>query len=178
MFLFIPWLSRMTSEISHGSLLTARFRTRLLKSHGKQGRLQGFDWGGGGQNIMWAHTHHEREARSPLRPWSRARLRALNMLEALRVLNALLCYLRLIFNHSDTKNIVDQNRGGGGCMPSAPPSKSATGIFVWNEVGRGCLVAIMRLHLYISQRPMKTFYEKQKQNSSFEHSHCLVVPRC
>ena len=30
MFLFIPCLSRMTSEISHGSLLTARFRTRLL----------------------------------------------------------------------------------------------------------------------------------------------------
>ena len=30
MFLFIPCLSRMTPEISHGSLLTARFRTRLL----------------------------------------------------------------------------------------------------------------------------------------------------
>ena len=30
MLLFIPCLSRMTSEISHGSLLTARFRTRLL----------------------------------------------------------------------------------------------------------------------------------------------------
>ena len=30
MFLFILCLSRMTSEISHGSLLTARFRTRLL----------------------------------------------------------------------------------------------------------------------------------------------------
>ena len=33
MFLFIPCLSRMTSEISHGSLLTARFRTRLLSLH-------------------------------------------------------------------------------------------------------------------------------------------------
>ena len=32
MFLFIPCLSRITSEISHGSLLTARFRTRLLMS--------------------------------------------------------------------------------------------------------------------------------------------------
>ena len=31
MLLFIPCLSRMTSEISHGSLLTARFRTRLLR---------------------------------------------------------------------------------------------------------------------------------------------------
>ena len=29
MFLFIPCLSQMTSEISHGSLLTARYRTRL-----------------------------------------------------------------------------------------------------------------------------------------------------
>ena len=28
--LFIPCVSRMTSEISHDSLLTARFRTRLL----------------------------------------------------------------------------------------------------------------------------------------------------
>ena len=31
MFLFIPCLSRMTSKISHGSLRTARFRTRLFK---------------------------------------------------------------------------------------------------------------------------------------------------
>ena len=31
MFLFIPCLSRLTSEISHGSLLTARFRTRLFR---------------------------------------------------------------------------------------------------------------------------------------------------
>ena len=30
MFLFIPCLSQMTSEISHGSLLTTRPRTRLL----------------------------------------------------------------------------------------------------------------------------------------------------
>ena len=28
--MFIPCLSRMTSEILHGSLLTVRFRTRLL----------------------------------------------------------------------------------------------------------------------------------------------------
>ena len=32
MLLFIPCLSRMTSEISHGSLFTARFRTHLLCS--------------------------------------------------------------------------------------------------------------------------------------------------
>ena len=30
MFLFIPCFSLMTSEISHGALLTARYRTRLL----------------------------------------------------------------------------------------------------------------------------------------------------
>ena len=30
MILLIPCLSLMTSEISHGALLTARFRTRLL----------------------------------------------------------------------------------------------------------------------------------------------------
>ena len=29
-YFFIPCLSQMTSEISHGSLLTARYRTRLL----------------------------------------------------------------------------------------------------------------------------------------------------
>ena len=42
-----------------------------------QGRIQDFHGGGGGgQNIMFAHPHHERESRSPLRAWS-ARLRAL-----------------------------------------------------------------------------------------------------
>ena len=39
MFLFIPCLSRMTSEISHGSLLTARFRTRLLIHQHRLGYL-------------------------------------------------------------------------------------------------------------------------------------------
>ena len=38
MFLFIPCLSRMTSEISHGSLLTVRFRTRLLPYDGNWSR--------------------------------------------------------------------------------------------------------------------------------------------
>ena len=35
MFLCTPCSSRMTSEISHGSLLTARFRTRLLSVSNK-----------------------------------------------------------------------------------------------------------------------------------------------
>ena len=39
---------------------------------------------------MCMHTHHEREELSPLRPGSRARLRAL---EALGVFDALLCYV-------------------------------------------------------------------------------------
>ena len=54
----------------------------------------------GVKKMMCAHAHHEREARGPLRPGSSARLRAL---EALRVFYALLCYLSLIFKHSDTK---------------------------------------------------------------------------
>ena len=33
MFLLIPCLSLMTSEISHGSLLTARFRTRFILTY-------------------------------------------------------------------------------------------------------------------------------------------------
>ena len=49
---------------------------------------------------MCTHTHHEREARSPLRPGSRSRLRAL---EAREVFYALSCYLNPIFKHSDTK---------------------------------------------------------------------------
>ena len=44
MFLFILCLSHMTSELSHGSLLTVRFRTRLLK-----------------KNILWA---------SYMQPWT------------------------------------------------------------------------------------------------------------
>ena len=56
--------------------------------------------GGGAKAYKCAlHAHHEREARSPLRPGSRARLKAL---EALGVFDALLCYLILIFKHSDT----------------------------------------------------------------------------
>ena len=49
---------------------------------------------------MCMHAHPKREARSPLRPGSRAHLRAL---EALGVFDALSCYLSLIFKHSDTK---------------------------------------------------------------------------
>ena len=52
------------------------------------------------------HAHHEREARSTLQSGSRARLRAL---EALRVFDALSCYLSLIFNHSDRKWDLKKN---------------------------------------------------------------------
>ena len=59
-----------------------------------------------------------------LRLGSRASFRAM---EALRVLDALSCYLSLIFKHSDTKwdtkNIVDQILGGG--VPDAPPLNPA-----------------------------------------------------
>ena len=58
-----------------------------------------FFWGGA-QKIMWQHANHKLKAQSPLRPGSRAHLRAL---EALWVFNALLCYPSLIFKHSDTK---------------------------------------------------------------------------
>ena len=70
---------------------------------------------------MHVHTHYERETRGPLRPGSRAHLRAL---EALWVFYALSCYLSLSLKHSDTKwdinNIVDQSLGEG-CTPVAPP---------------------------------------------------------
>ena len=59
-------------------------RTFLQEVSDVQGWIQDFDLGGGGGEVaqnMRAHTHHEREALSPLRPGSRVRLRAL---EALR----------------------------------------------------------------------------------------------
>ena len=60
-----------------------------------------FHWGGGGaQKIMYMHAHLECEAQSPLQPGSRALKWAL---EALGGLDALSCYLSLIFKHSDTK---------------------------------------------------------------------------
>ena len=51
-----------------------------------------FQLGGGGGKILWAHTS---QARSPLWPGFRARLRAL---EALGVCGALSCYLSLILS--------------------------------------------------------------------------------
>ena len=67
-----------------------------------QGRIQDFYfvlyffiyWGGGGAKDYVRDAQHEREARSPLRPGSRARLRAL---EALEIFGALSCYLSVIF---------------------------------------------------------------------------------
>ena len=67
-----------------------------------QGRIHDFHGGGGGgaKKIMCVHAHHEREPRSPLRPGSRACLRAL---ETLGFFNALSYYLSLTFKHSHTK---------------------------------------------------------------------------
>ena len=89
--------------------------------------------GGGAQTIMCAHALHKREAWSPLRPGSRARLRALG---APGGFDALSCYLSLIFKQSDTKwdkknpHIVDQILRGN----RRAPSKSATDnvLIIWN----------------------------------------------
>ena len=94
-----------------------------------QGRIQDFHLGEGAQKIMSGHAHHEREARSSLRPGSRARLRAL---EPLGGFDALLCYMSQIFKHSDTKwdlkNTVSNFRGARLLPPAPPPpSNSATG---------------------------------------------------
>ena len=86
-----------------------------------QGRIQDFHLGEE-QQIMCAHAHHERKARSPLRPGSRTRLRAL---EALGTFDALSCYLSLIFKHSDTKwdkkTHSRSNLRGGARPPLDPP---------------------------------------------------------
>ena len=62
-----------------------------------------FDCGGRGKRcaaVMCVLTNHKREERSPLGPGFRACLRAV---EAVRVFDALSCYLSLTFKHSDTK---------------------------------------------------------------------------
>ena len=73
----------------------------LLKDQWCHGRIQDVFSGGGAQQIMCAHAHHEREARCPLQPY------------------AVLYYLSLILKHYDTKwgekNILNTDlRGGGG----------------------------------------------------------------
>ena len=82
--------------------------------------------GGGAQKIMSTHAHHELEPQSILQLGSRAH--DLRALEALRVFDALSCYLSLIFKHShtkwDEKNIVDKILGGH--APVVPRSKYAT----------------------------------------------------
>ena len=57
--------------------------------------LGGGGGGGGAKKNMCANAYHEREARSPLRSGSRARLRAL---EALGGFDALSCYMSLILS--------------------------------------------------------------------------------
>ena len=86
-----------------------------------QGRIQDFHLGGA-KDYARTLAHYERETQSPFRQESRTRLRAL---EALGHFYARLCYMRLIFKHSDTKwdkkTIVNQSLGGGGHAPVAPP---------------------------------------------------------
>ena len=120
--IFIVWnVCRTISTIIFASSHRTYGITLNLQKQQKeqcQWRIQDLDFfflgGGGGQKILWAQTHHEREARSPLRPGSKA----------LRGFDALSWYLSFIFEHSNTKGaekiyIVDQNLGGG-VAPSAP----------------------------------------------------------
>ena len=100
--------------------------------------IQDFQIGGGGHNRVCARSaRHESEARSPLRPRSRARSRALEALAfslGFKLLNALSYYLSLILKYSDTKRsgkrrkkiyiIVVQTLRG-----AAPPLSATT----WRE---------------------------------------------
>ena len=70
--------------------------------------IQNFFFFGGGRKRLCGHTHHELEARVPYGRGKRA-------LEALRVYDALSCYLSLIFKHSDTKwDTIKHSRSNGG----------------------------------------------------------------
>ena len=65
-----------------------------------QGRIQDFYFGLV-QTVMCAHTHHERKAHSPnIQPKVQGQR---NGYGSSRVLDAVSCYLSLIFEHSDTK---------------------------------------------------------------------------
>ena len=80
--------------------------------------------GGGGQKIICANAHYEREIRSPFRQGSRARLKGL---EALGVLMLSSAIWALCFKHSDTKWVIKKSQsisfggGGGGGAQQAPP---------------------------------------------------------
>ena len=77
------------------------------------------------------------------------------------------------------KNTVDHFFLGGGvpfAPPLNPPLKTIFAKWSGTWLSRGSY-APASIHQSTIQ-PMKTFYEKQKQNSSFEHSYCLFVPRC
>ena len=94
--------------------ITILYNMRRLRVLYIQGRIQDFNLGGGGaKDYVRARTSRARSLKSLiiLRPGSRARFRAL---EALRVIDALSCYLSLIFKHSDTKCRSTFFFGGGG----------------------------------------------------------------
>ena len=82
----------------------------------------GLSFRGGGRKRIWARAHCEREARSPLRPGSRARLGLWKLSGFLMLSRAIWA---LFFKHSDTKweekktHSRSNFRGGG--APIAPP---------------------------------------------------------
>ena len=93
----------------------------LYIKHWIQGRIQDFNWGGGGaQKIMRAHIT------SPFRQGSSSCLRGL---EALGVFDTLSCYLslilRILIQNGETETHSRSNFRGRACCA---PSKSATGI--------------------------------------------------
>ena len=120
----------------HTRFMLSKFSKRLLRNSAlekalalwkaDQGRIEDFHWGGGGgggRKILCVPIHIT--SVNPKVPYGRGPGP---------------CYLSLIFKHShtkwDKKNIHQSNfRGGGGHV--APPSKSATGDLLFEEVISG-----------------------------------------
>ena len=131
----LGWNAKKPSLYCPFSLVAHKMGVKCPKySYFQQpGQIQDFPGGGGGGGATndCAHVHHEREARSPfIRPGSRAHVRAM---EALRVFNTILCYLSLIFEHSDTKwDFYKQNIWGGGARLLRPPLNPP--LFQWHDI--------------------------------------------
>ena len=90
------------------------------------GRIQEFYWdGGGGGTKDYVHARtsqlHKREAQSPLRPWSRACLRALEALGFFMLSRAIWTLFKSILIQNGIKQKHSRT-------PAAPPSGSATEI--------------------------------------------------
>ena len=77
-----PQQTAKMREVQLTSVLNLQQEIEDNMHEGKELADPGFSWGGGGgggrgQKNMCVHAHHKRESRSPLRPRSRSRLRAL-----------------------------------------------------------------------------------------------------